>query len=197
MKTMDVALHPDRQIIVADEKGYVDNFEKLFGQISPREVQKRKFLNAMCRTGRIIAACRLSNTHKSSVAYWRKSDEKFMEAFTAACEVAGEMLLEVAYDHSINGTPRERPIFYQGEEVGKEEWIEYDHKLLWNLIQSNVGNGIPDHYRAKKTVDVTGQITHLHELAEGAEEDQRDYDRRLAEAKLDEERTVEGEVREV
>ncbi len=195
--TMGFADHIDTTAIVADEKGYVANFEKLFGQISPREVQRRKFLNAMCQTGRIMAACRMSNTHKSSVQYWRKTDEQFEEAFQAACEVAGEMLLEVAHDHAINGTERVRPIFYQGDLVGEEVWREYDHKLLWNLIQANVGHGIPEHYKTKKELEVSGHITHLMELAEGAEEDQAEFDRRLTEAKDLEERTVEGEVRKV
>ena len=194
---MQVAPHPDRQITVDDDKGFIAAFETLFGEISPREVSKRKFLNAMCRTGRIMAACKISDVHKSTYRYWMEHDEKFVEAMEAARAVAGEMLLEVAYDHAINGTHRVRPIFYQGDEVGTEEWQEYDHKLLWQLIQANVGQGIPDHYKQKKILDVSGHITHLHELAEGAEEDQQEFDKRIAESKLDEERTVDGEVREV
>ena len=195
--TMDVANHPDRQITVDDDKGFIAAFETLFGEISPREVQKRKFLNAMCRTGRVMAACKLSDTHKSSYQYWMQHDEKFQAAMEAAREVAGEMLLEVAYDRAINGTPRFRPQFYEGVEVGGERWTEFDNKLLWQLVQANAGQGVPEHYKQKQKVELTGHITHLHELAEGAVEDQQDYDKRIAESKINEERTVDAEVREV
>lgn len=177
--------------LLEDEEQQEPDFDQLYSQIDAWQGSKRAFLICLRLGGSARQACKHAHIARTTYRRWKKIDPLFVLAYDAAKIESAERLVEEARRRAVEGVERVKPIFWQGNRVGEERWREYDGKLLQQLIQAEAGDGLPQKYKPTRKVEVDGRITHLHELAEGAKEDQAEFDRQLAEGE------IEGEVREM
>lgn len=168
------------------------DFDTLSRQIDPLHGPKHAFLMCLRHTGSARRAAKIAKVPRSTYRYWLKHDEIFKGAYEAARADAAELLVEAARERAINGVKRIRPIFYQGEHVGDEIWVEYSDKLLQFLIQTEAGQDLDGRYSNARKIEHTGEVDVFMRLAEKAEADQERMDLQLQEGN-----TVDGEVREV
>lgn len=193
MVTQTAPVTDERMLIpiMEEEDEQLPTFDELYTKVDQWHGPKRAFLQQLRQGGSARQACREAGVAYRTCYRWNNDDPAFAEAWDAAKRESAEILVERARMISVEGVKRRRPIFYEGVEVGAEEWVEYDSQTLRFLIQSEAGDGLPAKYKPTKKLEVSGSITHLHELAEGAKADQAEFDRQLKEGE------IEGEVREV
>ena len=194
MDTLTAPTMDERMLIpiMEEEDEQLPTFDELYTKIDKWHGPKRAYLQQLREGGSSRQACREAGVAYRTAYRWKNDDPAFKDAFEAAKRESAEILVERARMLSVEGIKRRRPIFYEGVEVGAEEWTEYDSQTLRFLIQAEAGDGLPTKYKPTKKLEVSGSITHLHELAEGARKDQREFDQQLlAEGEL------QGEVCEV
>ncbi len=97
--------------------------------------RQRGFLEALACSGSVSAACAaVGMSRESAYALRRRAEGRgFAQAWDAARVLAGEHLVEVAWNRAVEGEVRQR--FYHGEVVA--EFRHYDNRLLLQLIAEN------------------------------------------------------------
>ena len=97
--------------------------------------RQRGFLEALASSGSVSAAARaVGMSRETAYAQRRRADARgFAQAWDAARVLAGEHLVETAWDRALHGEARQ--IYYHGELVG--ETRHYDNRLLLGLIAQN------------------------------------------------------------
>ncbi len=181
-----VALAPldERFVAEADAEAHEyerADFDELYPQISAWHWQKKTFLLHLRMGASARKAGAAAHVARITFRRWINEDPLFEAAYNIARTEAAEMLVEEARRRAVDGTERVRPIFFQGVQVGEERWREFDGKLLTLLIQSESGHGLEDKYKTARRLEVSGKIDHFMQLAEGATDDQAQFDKRLAE----------------
>lgn len=97
--------------------------------------RQRGFLEALASSGSVSAAARsVGMSRETAYELRRRADARgFAQAWDAARVLAGEHLLDLAWDRAAMGELRQ--IYYRGELVG--ETRHYDNRLLLGLIAQN------------------------------------------------------------
>lgn len=106
--------------------------EGLFGHI--RHPKKRRYLQALSRTGNKSQACRMAEIDRSTpyTDQWR-DDEELQESEQVAIEIAADLLEEEARRRAVEGV--EKPVgWYRGEAGGHIR--EYSDTLLIVLLKA-------------------------------------------------------------
>ena len=114
------------------------------------EAAKARFLDALSRSGVVLAAVRAAGVARSVVYQWRAADEAFRSAWLEALDDSSDVLEAEAVKRATSGTTR--PVFYHGQVVG--EVREYSDALLMFLLKARR----PETYRDQATVRHEGRV---------------------------------------
>jgi hypothetical protein len=106
--------------------------------LSVQRIQRQtKFLAAFAACGRVVAASRAAQVHRSSHYVWMRNDPTYPARFNAARERAGTMLRDEAVERAMHGM--RIPVLYKGRPVrinGKVLYESvYSERLLIHLLE--------------------------------------------------------------
>lgn len=122
-----------------------------------KSAKQRRFLSAFRRCGLIAKSCEASEVSRTAVAKWRKSDERFADAFAEAREDAIETLEEVARRLATVGEERKK-FTAQGEPIiDPETGTQYvEREVSVQALMFMLKSLRPDVYREKHELKHTG-----------------------------------------
>lgn len=103
------------------------------------DAEKRKFIEALCDTGNVTAACRHIGVQPPVMYRIRDREEVFKEAWDMALDEGADLLESEARRRAVEGV--DRPVFQRGECVGYER--QYSDQLLTRLLEAHK----PEKYR--------------------------------------------------
>jgi hypothetical protein len=78
-----------------------------------RHPQKRAFLRALSVCGKIGEAAEKAGMHRDMHYYWLKTDEKYVEAFEEARQMAGDLAEDEVWRRGFDGF--DHPVIYEGK----------------------------------------------------------------------------------
>jgi hypothetical protein len=120
---------------------------------------KIRFLKALADTGNVRLACLSGGVERSWAYRTRDRDKTFGAAWEQALEDAADRLEAEAYRRAVQGVRRERPIFYQGRQVGAEMITEYSDGLLTLLLKAHR----PERFKDRMSVSMKRDFSKLSE----------------------------------
>ncbi|MFK7601876.1 hypothetical protein ACI3L1_06655 [Deinococcus sp. SM5_A1] len=113
-------------------------------------IKREAFILAFAKTGNISAACKKAKISRDTVYRHKRDDAAFAEAWGEAESIYVEILEAEADRRAKTGTLK--PVFYQGQEVGKVR--EYSDTLLMFRLKALR----PDKYRDNSSVKHSGAV---------------------------------------
>jgi hypothetical protein len=93
--------------------------------------KKKRFLEALSRTGNVTRAAEICSIDRTLVYDWRKADPDFKAAWDETLDVAVDLLIDEAQRRAHDGV--DEPVFYMGQECGTIR--RYSDSLLMFLIK--------------------------------------------------------------
>lgn len=106
-----------------------------------KERRQDAFLAAFAEAGTLNAAVKASKISRRLHYMWMERDEKYVEKFLEAQEIAGDKLEEEARRRAVSGWTE--PIFYEGEHVGDKP--KFSDTLLSKLLDG----ALPEKYKQR------------------------------------------------
>jgi hypothetical protein len=119
-----------------------------------RHEKKAVFLAAFRENGNIKMSANIAEIDRTAVYKWLEHDPEFLTAFGLAKKDAVESLEAEAHRRATEGVRKEKPIFYEGREVGMVIETEYSDTLLIFLLKG----AAPEKYRENIAVTQTQVI---------------------------------------
>lgn len=110
------------------------------------------FLEALSQYGNVSAAARHAGVSRNFVYSQRGTDAQFAAQWDHALTLGTEGLEDEARRRAFEGTTREQPYFYKGDEVGRVVIREYSDTLLIFLLKAHK----PEKYRETIRQEHTG-----------------------------------------
>lgn len=118
--------------------------------MTPEKAWQRPFIQRLCETGNVTAACKKAKISRAEAYRSRDEDELFNAAWQEALVVATENLELEARRRAENGVLE--PVFYLGEKVGSIR--KYSDTLMIFLLKAHK----PDTYRDNVKNDHSGEV---------------------------------------
>lgn len=129
-------------------------------QIDSTKKEQELFLKAYEEAGTISTACRVTQTPRSTVYYWRDHDKEFADKLEEVGKAANELLIGEARRRAYQGVLRKK--FEKGQPLidpaTGEQYMEreYSDTLMMFLIKAH-----NPEYRDKQQIDLnaSGEVT--------------------------------------
>lgn len=112
--------------------------------------KKKKFLEVYAETGNVSLATQAIGVNRATPYKWRKTDEKFAQAWDQAAEEAADKLEQEAWRRAVQGV--EKPVYYKGKLIDKVR--EYSDTLLIFLLKGFR----PEKYSEKQEIKHSGGL---------------------------------------
>jgi hypothetical protein len=112
-----------------------------------------RFLKVFGKTANITSAAKAAKVGRTIVYVWQEHDPEFAVAMQQAREEAYDRLEGEALRRAVEGLPRKRPIFSNGQIVDWEVYREYSDRMLELLLKASR----PEKYRERYDVTTGGQ----------------------------------------
>lgn len=96
------------------------------------------FLDAFATSGIILVACRAAGITRQLVDYWNEHDEDFGNRYGLARREADDRIRAEIQRRAMQGVQRSKPIFYKGQQVGSDVYVEYSDTLLIFLAKARM-----------------------------------------------------------
>jgi hypothetical protein len=152
---------------------------------TPFNTQKKVIFLALLREGHTAAhAARVCDIERTTAYHARTTDPDFAAAWDIALEDGVQVLEEEARRRAVEGVTKEKGVYHQGVQVGRETVTDYSDTLLIFLLKAKR----PEVYRDRTEVKHTGQVDHAHahlDLSTASTDDLRsfvEHGRRLLDA---------------
>lgn len=108
--------------------------------------EKAKFINKLKLThGNVSRACKSVGISRNAAYEHKKTDENFSKLWDETLDAVCDEMEAEAYRRAVKGTLK--PVFYQGEEVGKIR--EFSDSLLQFILKGNR----PEKFRERFDID--------------------------------------------
>lgn len=117
--------------------------------LTPEKAWQRPFIQRLCETGNVTAACKKAKISRQRAYEVRDEDEVFRTAWEEALVVATENLELEARRRAETGVLE--PVFYLGKKVGAIR--KYSDTLMIFLLKAHK----PDTYRDNQHIEHTGK----------------------------------------
>lgn len=118
---------------------------------------REKFLTALSEGASITSAAKACGSLRQTFYRWRSEDPAFAAEWDEAIEAGTDLLEDEARRRAVDGV--EKPIFYQGREVGRMR--EYSDSLLMFLLKGRrpdkFRDGVPQNQH-ELTINVRGGL---------------------------------------
>lgn len=116
--------------------------------LTPEKEWQKKFIQRLCQTGNVTAACKRAKITRQNAYLTRDADAVFKKAWDEALEIATENLELEARRRAEVGVLE--PIYYKGDMVGTIR--KYSDTLMIFLLKAHA----PEKYRDNQRIEHTG-----------------------------------------
>lgn len=125
---------PKTRLTAAGRPVPVDELPAAPGGLKLTATRKRQLLGLIAGGHTVREAADLCEVSLGAVAYQRRTDVEFAEAFATALEALGYELEHHAIERAVHGW--EVPVWYQGKQVGTK--VEFDFRLSERLMEGHL-----------------------------------------------------------